>query len=55
MWLSDFSNLNDPIPALPLKGKGDQPHKPQLWQVRRHSPPSGELEGVFGNDYFNES
>jgi hypothetical protein len=37
----------DPIPALPLQGKGDQPHKPQQWLVRGHSPRqlTEELEG----------
>jgi len=34
-----------PSPALPLKGKGDQPHRLQQQPVRRHPPLSGGVRG----------
>jgi len=45
-----------PSPALPLKGKGDQPHKPQQQPVRWPVLPlEGELEGVCDFNHFTQS
>ena len=53
----DFQIIMTPSPALPLKEKGDQPHKPQLRLVRWHSlrQLTEELEGIFDNNHFEDS
>jgi len=46
-----------PSPALPLKGKGVQPHWPQQWPMRRNPlrQLAEELEGVYGSNHFIQS
>ncbi len=43
-WSNRIPRQMTPTPTHPLKGMGDQPHKPVRW----HSPPPGGVRGGLG-------